>query len=76
MENPGGKIKAAPYKDGSRSACDYCPYRSVCGFDSEIGGYEYRRGKSFEKKEEIWQYLAERRRQDGSDMDESAEGSH
>ncbi len=71
-----GQIKAAPYRDGSRTACDYCPYRSVCGFDIEIGGYEYRRGKTFKKKEEIWQYLAERRRQDGSDMDESAEGSH
>jgi ATP-dependent helicase/nuclease subunit B len=38
-----GKAAAEPAvwsKD--RSACDYCPYSSVCGFDPSIEGYRYR----------------------------------
>ena len=26
-------ISVDPYKQGNRTACDYCPYHSVCGFD-------------------------------------------
>ena len=38
-----GRVAAEPHKSGSRSACDYCPYHSVCGFDTRIAGYRYRR---------------------------------
>ena len=27
---------------GERTACDYCPYSGVCGFDTAISGYRYR----------------------------------
>ena len=38
-----GKAAAEPAVwDKDRSACDYCPYRSVCGFDPSISGYRYR----------------------------------
>lgn len=38
-----GKAEASPATWGSdRSACTYCPYRSVCGFDPSIDGYKYR----------------------------------
>lgn len=37
-----GDIKVRPYKDGSRTGCDYCPYRSLCGFDVNVDGYRYR----------------------------------
>ena len=40
-----GNVEASPAvwkKDGDRTACDYCPYRSVCGFDPSIDGYQYR----------------------------------
>lgn len=38
-----GKAAAEPAVwDKDRSACDYCPYRSVCGFDPSIAGYRYR----------------------------------
>jgi len=41
-----GSTEAAPaiWKAGSaeRTACDYCPYRGVCGFDPSISGYRYR----------------------------------
>ncbi|WP_394522868.1 helicase-exonuclease AddAB subunit AddB [Lacrimispora sp. JR3] len=48
-----GVIDVSPYKQGSRSACDYCPYHAVCGFDLKTEGYGYRRFKAL-KSEEIW----------------------
>ena len=29
----GGDIAVKPYKNKTKSACDYCPYGAVCGFD-------------------------------------------
>ena len=48
-----GNIAASPYKNGQKTACDYCPYHSVCGFDLKTDGYQFRR---FDKlsPEEIW----------------------
>ena len=39
-----GKAEAnqAAWKN-DRTACDYCPYRNVCGFDLSIEGYKYRK---------------------------------
>ena len=38
-----GENGLAPYKDGDRTACDYCPYHAVCGFDTKTAGYGFRR---------------------------------
>lgn len=39
-----GKMDIRPYiKKDSSSGCDYCPYHSVCGFDSRLMGYEHRK---------------------------------
>ena len=40
-----GKASADPavWESGKKAACDYCPYRNVCGFDPSIEGYEYRK---------------------------------
>lgn len=37
-----GHLPASPYKNEKRTACDYCAYASVCGFDSKIQGFSYR----------------------------------
>lgn len=63
-----GRISAAPYKSGSRTACDFCPYHSVCGFDLKTDGFGYRR---FDKlsPEEIWQEI------EGTEKESEAERS-
>jgi ATP-dependent helicase/nuclease subunit B len=39
-----GKAEANPAAwKNDRTACDYRPYRSVCGFDLSIEGYNYRK---------------------------------
>lgn len=40
-----GDTALNPYRMGEQSACDYCRFRSVCGFDSRLGrdrGFEFR----------------------------------
>ena len=48
-----GVIDVTPYKQGSRSACDYCPYHAVCGFDLKTTGYGFRKFRSL-KSDEVW----------------------
>lgn len=48
-----GDAEVSPYKMGNKSACTYCPYISVCGFDRKMPGYEYRNLKRFQDKE-LW----------------------
>ncbi|MDD7739736.1 MAG: helicase-exonuclease AddAB subunit AddB [Lachnospiraceae bacterium] len=38
-----GNTSASPYKLGARTACNYCPYHGICGFDQNIPGFEYRK---------------------------------
>lgn len=61
----GGKIPVAPYKQGGRSACDYCPYHGVCGFDLKVSGYRFRRFPSI-KPAQVWEEIME----EGDDEDE------
>lgn len=55
-----GEAGINPYKQGNRTACDYCPYHAVCGFDLKTTGYRFRRFKKL-KTEEIWQEIEEKR---------------
>ena len=48
-----GEIPVDPYHYGQRSACDFCNYKAICGFDTTIGGYSYHRMKKL-KKDEVW----------------------
>ena len=51
-----GEIGVVPYKNGQRTACDYCPYHAVCGFDRKTSGSEFNRWKN-RKTEEIWEEI-------------------
>ena len=51
-----GEIGVVPYKNGQHTACDYCPYHAVCGFDRKTSGYEFNRWKN-RKTEEIWEEI-------------------
>ena len=38
-----GEVRPRPYLLGNKTGCDYCDYKTVCGFDLRLGGYEYRK---------------------------------
>lgn len=46
-----GDAEISPYRMGSKTGCDYCPYRDICGFDTLVEGCEYRRLNNYSKKE-------------------------
>lgn len=46
-----GAVSVNPYKKGNASACTYCSYRSVCGFDERIEGFEARELEEYTKEE-------------------------
>ncbi|MDO4553996.1 MAG: helicase-exonuclease AddAB subunit AddB [Lachnospiraceae bacterium] len=52
----GGNISIAPYRTEKKTACDYCEYRGVCGFDPSLPGNQYRRIRK-KDKDEIWKQL-------------------
>lgn len=37
-----GRLALDPYAQGNRTACDYCAYKKVCGFDQKINGFGLR----------------------------------
>ena len=63
-----GDTALRPYKQGNRTACDYCPYHAVCGFDTKTAGYGFRQLCSMSPKE-VWEAI-EREEENGSEMDE------
>ena len=46
-----GRAEANPCRQGGDSACDYCSFRSVCGFDERIPGYHYRQLDGMDEEE-------------------------
>lgn len=54
-----GRIGVNPYRQGTDTACDYCSFQSVCGFDGRIPGYHYRKLEGL-KEEEAMQKIRER----------------
>lgn len=51
-----GQIAAAPYKRKQSTACDYCEYRAVCGFDPRLPSFAYRTIRKQEDAQ-IWQSI-------------------
>lgn len=46
-----GDTAAAPYELGAQTACDYCAYRAVCGFDNRLKGCELRSLEKYSREE-------------------------
>ena len=51
-----GKLDINPYEYKKGRPCDYCEFKSVCGFDSRLEGYHYRRFSPL-KPDEMWEVL-------------------
>jgi len=52
-----GKIQVSPYELDNKKGCEYCDYSGICGFDTKIPGYEFRKLTKY-PKEEIWEKLS------------------
>lgn len=37
-----GDIEVNPYKDDKKDSCKYCAYKTICGYDERISGFEKR----------------------------------
>ncbi|MGN0431231.1 MAG: helicase-exonuclease AddAB subunit AddB [Lachnospiraceae bacterium] len=46
-----GNIAVNPCENGSESACTYCSFKGVCGFEGNIPGYTYRRLPDLDRDE-------------------------
>lgn len=68
-----GKVLAAPYKQGNQTACDYCLYHGVCGFDLKVSGYRFRRFPAMKPKE-VWEQILEGEEED--ELDQKTEGGN
>lgn len=55
-----GEVAARPYQLKDKEGCTCCAYRSVCGYDSRIKGYEYRKLEELKDTEEIIERMRER----------------
>ena len=55
------------------TACSWCPYHSICGFDPRIEGYQYRSGTLL-KPEDIWNEISPEEKSHG--MDDGTETGH
>ncbi len=61
-----GNVSPEPYTGGSVSACEYCPYHGVCGFDARIEGCRFRRFPAL-KPEEVWERMGDEDRKGGGE---------
>ncbi|UOQ92791.1 helicase-exonuclease AddAB subunit AddB [Halobacillus shinanisalinarum] len=52
-----GEVDLNPYQKGQHSACDYCPFRSVCQFDPSLEDNDYRKLKEWKEEEVIQQIM-------------------
>lgn len=53
-----GDIGVHPIQLEQKTGCDYCPYKSICGFDFRIPGYGFDRKEKL-TEDQIWQKIGE-----------------
>jgi ATP-dependent helicase/nuclease subunit B len=46
-----GNVAVWPYELSDKKACTYCDYKSVCGFDRTVRGYDWRVLEPLDEKE-------------------------
>ena len=46
-----GGMMLNPYESGTESACTYCAFKSVCGFDKKMPGFAVNRLADMDKEE-------------------------
>lgn len=59
-----GKVEVKPYESGKDTACTYCSFKGVCGFDEGIPGFASRRLKSMDRNEAM-EAIRQENREDG-----------
>ena len=55
-----GKAEKNPWQRGERTACDFCAYSEVCGFDTRLSGCTFRQLKK-QDKDWLWQEILDGR---------------
>ncbi|MGB9809052.1 MAG: helicase-exonuclease AddAB subunit AddB, partial [Caldanaerobacter sp.] len=70
-----GEISISPYKKERETACQYCPYSSICKFETNFSGNDYRRIEN-RREEDLWSIFEEEVKEDGSQVDGRTEGSN
>ncbi|MCD7725711.1 MAG: PD-(D/E)XK nuclease family protein, partial [Clostridiales bacterium] len=54
-----GDVAVRPYELSDHTGCDYCPYHMVCGFDSRLSGFAYRKLEKFDSEDAILERMRE-----------------
>ena len=72
----GGEMEKNPYKLKQRTACDYCSFKEICGFDEKQEGNSFRRLPTF-SDEELWKKMREKgEKKDGNEVDTGTAEGH
>ena len=59
-------------KEGDITACSYCPYHSICGFDEDIPNFRYRSPDS-RTDEELWEEILKKTEEEIEESDTGEE---
>lgn len=55
-----GDVAVNPYQIQKQTGCDYCPYHAVCGFDTRLSGYHFRKLEAFDDSTAILEKMKEK----------------
>lgn len=65
-----GEIDVNPYELKGATACTWCGYRSICGFDERMSGCGYRKLKQMKSEEDIFEAMEHEMETAQGDMEE------